>query len=169
MIVTNGKLWRLYSSTASNKATHYYEIDLEEVEAQGARLRVSGGLRADLYNNGVRSDGGLSDLLAGDRVEALLLARPPRNFLDPGAFDLCRYLAQQKIDLTGSLRDGELLRLLDRPRPTAHGRVNRHAKKEISTLTGYRADPRRRNADEPPDVGFRASPSAATVSIRSPR
>ena len=30
VIVTNGKLWRLYSATASNKATNYYEIDLEE-------------------------------------------------------------------------------------------------------------------------------------------
>jgi hypothetical protein len=33
VIVTNGKLWRLYSSTASNKATNYYEIDLEEAVA----------------------------------------------------------------------------------------------------------------------------------------
>lgn len=33
VIVTNGKLWRLYSSTASNKATNYYEIDLEEAIA----------------------------------------------------------------------------------------------------------------------------------------
>jgi len=30
VIVTNGKLWRLYSTTADNKATNYYEIDLEE-------------------------------------------------------------------------------------------------------------------------------------------
>ena len=30
VIVTNGKLWRLYSATASNKATNYYEIDLDE-------------------------------------------------------------------------------------------------------------------------------------------
>jgi Alw26I/Eco31I/Esp3I family type II restriction m6 adenine DNA methyltransferase len=30
VIVTNGKLWRLYSSTTSNKATNYYEVDLEE-------------------------------------------------------------------------------------------------------------------------------------------
>lgn len=29
-IVTNGKLWRLYLATASNKITNYYEIDLEE-------------------------------------------------------------------------------------------------------------------------------------------
>ena len=31
VIVTNGKLWRLYSSTASNKATNYYEVNLEEL------------------------------------------------------------------------------------------------------------------------------------------
>ncbi|RLT36734.1 MAG: hypothetical protein DWI57_14410 [Chloroflexi bacterium] len=30
VILTNGKLWRLYSATASNKATNYYEIDLDE-------------------------------------------------------------------------------------------------------------------------------------------
>lgn len=30
VIMTNGKIWRLYSATASNKATNYYEIDLEE-------------------------------------------------------------------------------------------------------------------------------------------
>lgn len=33
VIMTNGKLWRLYSATASNKATNYYEIDLEEALA----------------------------------------------------------------------------------------------------------------------------------------
>lgn len=38
IIVTNGKLWRLYSSTASNKATNYYEVDLEE--AINARKEV---------------------------------------------------------------------------------------------------------------------------------
>jgi len=30
VILTNGKLWRLYSATASNKITNYYEVDLEE-------------------------------------------------------------------------------------------------------------------------------------------
>jgi len=30
VIMTNGKLWRLYSASASNKATNYYEVDLEE-------------------------------------------------------------------------------------------------------------------------------------------
>jgi hypothetical protein len=33
VIVTNGKLWRLYCATASNKATNYYEVDLEEAIA----------------------------------------------------------------------------------------------------------------------------------------
>ncbi|MCP4661758.1 MAG: hypothetical protein GY856_40670, partial [bacterium] len=31
VIVTNGKLWRLYSRRAHSRATNYYEIDLEEV------------------------------------------------------------------------------------------------------------------------------------------
>jgi hypothetical protein len=34
VIVTNGKLWRLYSSKAHSRATNYYEIDLEEVLAR---------------------------------------------------------------------------------------------------------------------------------------
>jgi len=40
-VVTNGKLWRLYSRQAHSKATSYYEIDLEETlaerEAEGFR------------------------------------------------------------------------------------------------------------------------------------
>jgi hypothetical protein len=38
VVVTNGKLWRLYSSTASNKATNYYEIDLEEAIAANDQI-----------------------------------------------------------------------------------------------------------------------------------
>jgi len=38
VIVTNGKLWRLYSSTVSNKATNYYEIDLEEAIAANDQI-----------------------------------------------------------------------------------------------------------------------------------
>ena len=30
MIATNGKTWRLYAAAADNKATNYYEVDLEE-------------------------------------------------------------------------------------------------------------------------------------------
>lgn len=34
VIVTNGKLWRLYSKRTHSRSTNYYEIDLEEVLAQ---------------------------------------------------------------------------------------------------------------------------------------
>ncbi|HWF38695.1 MAG TPA: ComEC/Rec2 family competence protein [Candidatus Acidoferrales bacterium] len=112
-----------------------YEIDLEEVDVQGAALRVSGGLRADLYASERRGNESPSnesangaappELRAGDRVEALMHARHPRNFLDPGAFDLRGYMALQKIDLTGSVRSGELLRLMDRPKPSMMQRLAR--------------------------------------------
>ena len=102
---------------------HRYEIDLEQVEEAGETLTVSGGLRLSLYGQG--PGGELQTLRAGDRVEALVKARPPRNFLDPGAFDLRGYLARQRIDLIGSLRSAELLQLIDRPRPTFVQRLAR--------------------------------------------
>jgi len=43
VIVTNGKLWRLYSSTTSSKVSNYYEIDLEEA------LYASGVNRIDAF------------------------------------------------------------------------------------------------------------------------
>lgn len=100
-----------------------YEIELENVEVAGAPLLVSGGLRANLY--GEQTAGAPEGLRAGDRVEALLRARQPRNFLDPGAFDLRSHLARQRIDLTGSLRSGELLRRIDQPPPTLSQRLAR--------------------------------------------
>ncbi len=36
VIVTNGKLWRLYAKRAHSRATSFYEIDLEEVLAEAA-------------------------------------------------------------------------------------------------------------------------------------
>jgi len=101
-----------------------YEIDLESFDSAGATLKTRGGLRVNLYN-GPQAEGAPEGLRAGDRVEALVKARPPRNFLDPGAFDLHGYLARQKIDLVGSLRSGELLRLVDRPAPTFFQRLAR--------------------------------------------
>jgi competence protein ComEC len=101
-----------------------YEIDLEQAEEAGEIVPVSGGLRLSLYGD-ARAPDELQNLRAGDRVEALVKARPPRNFLDPGAFDLRGFLARQKIDLTGSLRSGELLQLIDRPRLTFQQRLAR--------------------------------------------
>jgi competence protein ComEC len=102
-----------------------YEIDIEQVESGGQILAASGGLRANIYNNPRQPIEISETLRAGDRVEALVRARPPRNFLDPGAFDIHGYLARQKIDLIGSLKSGELLRLVDRPPPTLLQRLAR--------------------------------------------
>ncbi|MFZ3333706.1 MAG: ComEC/Rec2 family competence protein [Candidatus Acidiferrales bacterium] len=101
-----------------------FEIDLEQVEAGRVEVPVSGGLRVNFYSNerAVRPPEGL---WAGDRVEALVKARPPRDFLDPGAFDVRGFLARQKIDLIGSLRSGALLQLVDRPAPTLLQRLAR--------------------------------------------
>ncbi|MFQ5873777.1 MAG: Eco57I restriction-modification methylase domain-containing protein, partial [Dehalococcoidia bacterium] len=38
VLVTNGKIWRLYAQRAHSRATNYYEIDLEEVLAQAGPL-----------------------------------------------------------------------------------------------------------------------------------
>lgn len=103
---------------------HRYEINLERVEVGGSNLPVRGGLRANLYD-GPQAAGAPSGLRAGDRVEVLMKAAPPRDFLDPGAFDVRGYLARQNIDLTGSLRSGELVQLVDRPRPDLMQRVAR--------------------------------------------
>ncbi|MGB0036311.1 MAG: ComEC/Rec2 family competence protein, partial [Candidatus Acidiferrales bacterium] len=101
-----------------------FDIELEEVESAGATVHVSGGLRANLYGE-PQAGGPTEGFRAGNRVEALVRARPPRNFLDPGAFDLHGFLARQKVDLTGSLRNAELLRLIDRPEPTLIERLAR--------------------------------------------
>jgi competence protein ComEC len=102
-----------------------YEIDIEQVESGGQILAASGGLRANIYNNPRQPIEIAETLRAGDRVEALVRARPPRNFLDPGAFDIHGYLARQRVDLIGSLKSGELLRLVDRPKPTLLQRLAR--------------------------------------------
>jgi competence protein ComEC len=94
-----------------------FEIDLERVEAQGATLSASGGLRVNFYP-GARVAEPPAVLRAGDRVEVLVKARPPRDYLDPGAFDVKGFLAREKVDVLGSLRSGELLQLVDRSPPT---------------------------------------------------
>ncbi len=101
-----------------------FEIDLEQVEVAGEILPVSGGLRINFYS-GTRAAEPPAGLRAGDRVEALAKAKPPRNFLDPGAIDLRGILARQHVDLIGSLRSGELLQIIDRPPPTISQRLAR--------------------------------------------
>ena len=109
---------RLRTDPADRPWGREYLIDLEQVEAGDATMPVRGGLRVTLYEDRAAWRSGQSELRAGDRVEALVKAQPPRNFNDPGAFDERAYLAGQGVDLTGSLRSAELLTLIDRPGPT---------------------------------------------------
>jgi competence protein ComEC len=124
---------------------HRFEIDLEQVELGGIEQPVRGGLRLNLYGNGAQQPPGILGVLrAGDRVEALAKARQPRNFLDPGAFDERDYLARQGIDLTGSLRSGELLQLVETQRPTLLQRIARARGNLLARLAGlFPNDPER--------------------------
>ena len=90
-----------------------YEIGLEEVEVAGAEVPVQGGLRVNYYWEPGAPDPPVAR--AGDRVEALVRARPPRDFGDPGGFDYRGYLERQNINLEGSLRSGELLTVVATP------------------------------------------------------
>ena len=101
-----------------------YEINLEEVESAIGVTPVSGGLRLTFYTP---ESGGAAPpaARAGDRVEALVRARPVNNFGDPGAFDFRGYLDRQNIQLQGALRSTELLTVIEHPRLTALERLSR--------------------------------------------
>lgn len=94
-----------------------YEIELDEVEAAARAHPITGGLRVSYFRNTQQPE--REPLLrAGDRVEALVRARAPRNFQNPGAFDARTHLARQGTHLTASLRSLELLQRLESPPPT---------------------------------------------------
>lgn len=96
------------------------EMDLEEVEVAGQSVKLSGGMRLSYFRR-EGQDESVPTLRAGDRVEALVRARTPRNFLTPGSFDSRAQLARQNIHLTASLRSLELLaKRGDAPPTLAH-------------------------------------------------
>lgn len=86
-----------------------YVVDLQGVEKLGRILPVQGGLRLTYYRD--KDNDAPPELHAGDTIEALCHAHIPRDYLDPGAFDERGFLARQNIELLGSLRSTELLRV----------------------------------------------------------
>ncbi|MGH9571952.1 MAG: DNA internalization-related competence protein ComEC/Rec2 [Candidatus Acidiferrales bacterium] len=114
---------RLRANPADRPWGHEYLIDLDQVEVSGVATAVHGGLRVTLYGDTPDASTDNANLRAGDLVEALVKAQPPRDFNDPGAFDAKSYLAAQGIDLTGSLRNAKLLTLIGRPQPGLRQRL----------------------------------------------
>jgi competence protein ComEC len=101
-----------------------YDVDLDEVETAGAAMPISGGLRLSSFFN-EKDTPPPGYLRAGDRVEALVRARSPRNFANPGSADIRGALARQGIHLQAPLRSGELLRRIDGPPPSLRHRLAR--------------------------------------------
>lgn len=114
---------RLRSDPAERPWGHEYLLNLDQVGVSGLAVPVHGGLRLTLYGDTPNASTNSVTLRAGDRVEALVKAQPPRDFNDPGAFDAKGYLAAQGIDLTGSLRNAKLLTLIGRPQPGLRERL----------------------------------------------
>ena len=90
-----------------------YDIELEQVEVAGDSLPIRGGLQVQYYSE--PDSDAPPNVRAGDRVEALVKAGLPHNYANPGGFDYRKFLARQGIELTGSLRSGDLLRLQGPP------------------------------------------------------
>ena len=94
-----------------------YLVDLEKVETAGRIIPTVGGLRVNYFwKRGAEES--LPPLRAGDRIEALVRARPPRNFMDPSAPDTRGLLEREGVDVIGTLRSPELLQKLSSPPPT---------------------------------------------------
>ena len=122
-----------------------YDVDLEEVEAAGRPIAVSGGLRATLREYPGRPWVDPPAVEPGDRVELLVRARVPRNYLDPGAFDERGSLARQGIYVEGSLRDGSLLTKLEAssasiPWTARFGRLRNHFFDVLDSMFAASAD-----------------------------
>ncbi|HYL86492.1 MAG TPA: DNA internalization-related competence protein ComEC/Rec2 [Candidatus Angelobacter sp.] len=111
------------------------ELELSSVEFEGVVHPAVGGLRLNFVPH---SDSFLlPELHAGDNVEVLAEARRPQVFRDEGVFDRRAYLAQQNIDLIGTLRAQQLITRVSSPSSTPAtllARVRRRFREEIDEL-----------------------------------
>jgi len=119
-----------------------YVINLDEVESAAGIAPVSGGLRVTSYSEEA-SAAASPRARAGDRVEVLARALPVRNFGNPGSFDERGTLALQGIHLQGTLRNDQLLTVLEHPRLTLSERLARaraHLLRSLNSLFVSRPD-----------------------------
>jgi competence protein ComEC len=112
-----------------------YDIELSGVEYEGALRPVRGGLRLSLAPPSETARP--PDLHVGDEVTFVTEAKQPQVFRDEGAFDRRAYLAQQNIDLIGSLRAATLIERTGLANPTIGtilAKVRRKLREEIDQL-----------------------------------
>jgi competence protein ComEC len=110
-----------------------YEVNLSRVESAEGIIPVSGGLRVTFYRNETNA-ASAPPARAGDRIEVLARARPVRNFGNPGGFDFHGYLTLQGIHLQATLRDPQLLTVIEHPRLTVPERLARLRGRFLATL-----------------------------------
>ncbi len=101
-----------------------YNLDLEEVQSAGTWMPVAGGMRVNYYYD-QRTPQSPAPLRAGESIEALVRARVPRNYGDPGEFDYRSYLARQDVYLTATLRNRVLMERIEGTPPALRHRVRR--------------------------------------------
>ncbi|MCB9117575.1 MAG: hypothetical protein H6639_21725 [Caldilineaceae bacterium] len=77
VIATNGKLWRLYAAAADNRATNYYEVDLEEAFA--AADQVTALKYWWLFFRQAAFSGFLDDVRSGSQAYATELGKRLKN------------------------------------------------------------------------------------------
>jgi len=117
-----------------------FDLALDEVQFSGQQIPISGGLRTSYFGQDVD----IPNLRAGDRIEVLAVARVPRNFKDPGAFDYRGEEARQGIDVTASVRSLALVTKLGAPRSTVRYIFPRLRAVLLARLTNlYSAHPER--------------------------
>jgi competence protein ComEC len=86
-----------------------YEIELRNVDYEGAAMPISGGLRLSFTPHTAADGSLLPQLHAADEIDVVAEAKRPQIFRDEGAFDRRAYLATQNIDLIAALRSPRLL------------------------------------------------------------
>jgi competence protein ComEC len=112
------------------------DVDLKQVEFQGAQIPLTGGLRLTFAAEN-RDGPQLPALHAGDEVTVVARARLPSIFRDDGAFDRRSYLAEQGIHAIASLRAAELLERGPPAPPSARyllARFRGHLRDTLDTL-----------------------------------
>ncbi|MGH9593408.1 MAG: ComEC/Rec2 family competence protein, partial [Bryobacteraceae bacterium] len=116
-----------------------YEISLDQVGSSAGDTPVTGGLRLTLY----RDEGQIVAPpagRAGDRVEAFVHAVTIRNFGNPGNFDNRAFLGRQGIQLLATLRNPQLLAVLDDSHVTMWDRLARARGDLLASLDSLLGD-----------------------------